>query len=263
MDCHCRYNDNYSCNHDDIYFQSFSQNDSSEFLHLLMDFLHSSIKKRINISIKGKAITKYDKLKLQSIKSWKSFFENNYSSIIDLFYSEVLSFTSCSKCPYITTNHEPIMVIILTLQSDFHSLYDCLHEYIGKNLLDSQNTWTCDTCKENNCPSQKKIFWKLSPIIIFEIKQYTSSRKLNKHIDFPSHLDMSNYCVNVDKKNTSYKLSGICNHSGGLGSGHYYANCLNHIDNQWYEYNDTHVSPTKESDILQKNPYCLFYSRSE
>ena len=58
------------------------------------------------------------------------------------------------------------MVIILTLQSDFHSLYDCLHEYIEKNLLDRENTWTCDTCKENNCPSQKKIFWKLSPIII-------------------------------------------------------------------------------------------------
>jgi len=249
------------CIKNDICFESFTQNDTSDFLHYLMDFLHESIKKKINISIEGDVITKYDQLKLKSIESWKSFFENNHSCIIDLFYSESISFTSCSKCPYITTNHEPVMVIILTQNQFDKSLYNCLDEYIEKNILDKNNSWICDQCSKNNCPNKKTIFWKLSPIIIFQIKQYTMNKKMNNHIDFPIELNMNKYCININKKETTYKLSSICVHQGSLGGGHYYADCLNVLDNKWYRFNDTHVSSITEEDVLNESPYCLFYSR--
>ena len=59
----------------------------------------------------------------------------------------------------------------------------------------------------------------------------------------------------------NYELQSVCIHSGGLGGGHYFAYCKNHLDNKWREYNDTHVSELQEDDVYNKKPYCLFYKR--
>ena len=86
------------------------------------------------------------------------FFEESYSYIIQNFYSQSLTFTSCTKCDYITTNFEPLMVIILTLEDDSKSFYDCLDEYITKRILDKGEEWKCDKCCEKVCPQKKTTF---------------------------------------------------------------------------------------------------------
>ena len=78
----------------------------------------------------------------------------------------------------------PIMVISLTMKNNYNTLYDCLDEYVKETVLDTNNTWKCDKCSENVCPHKKTNFWDLSPVLIFQIKQYRRSLKLNKHIDF-------------------------------------------------------------------------------
>ena len=97
--------------------------------------------------------------------------------------------------------------------------------------------------------------------MIFQIKQYTLKGKLEKHIDFPETLDMNEYCVNIKKKDTKYKLSGISIHSGGLHGGHYYAKCKNLQNHRWYSLNDSSASETTLEDVLSETPYCFFYSR--
>jgi len=247
------------CEKEKIFFESFHQNDSSDFLNILIDLFHNSIKRKINITIQGEAITKYDHLKLKCIHNWCKFFENNYSYIIENFYSESITFLSCSNCDYLTMNHEPLMEIILTKKNDYHSLYDCLNEYINKNQI--SNEWKCDQCKELVYPFKKSIFWNLSPILIFQIKQYTSNHKLNNHIKFPIHLDLNDYCIQSNNKKTNYKLYGMCIHNGTLNYGHYYAICYNYKDDQWYKFNDEYISNISEEDLLNEKPYCLFYSR--
>ena len=72
---------------------------------------------------------------------------------------------------------------------------------------------------------------------------------------------MKDYCLSK-KNNTNYSLSGICVHSGGLNGGHYYAMCKNHQNNQWYKFNDTHVSSVSLDQVLNEDAYCLFYIRN-
>ena len=61
---------------------------------------------------------------------------------------------------------------------------------------------------------KKKVkFWNLSDVLIFSIKTFRLNKKIEKHIDFPEELDMSDYCIN-NKGNLKYKLSGICIHGG-------------------------------------------------
>ena len=254
----------HKCQEKDIYFESFNQNDSSEFLIYFLDFFHDCIKRKVSVTITGEVNSFYDKLKIKSIESWKTFFQNNYSYIIQNFYSESLSFISCSNCNHININHEPMLVITLTQKKEFTSIHDCLQEYIKKDTLDIDNSWKCDKCNENNCPDKKILFWEFSPIVIFQIKQYNdNSHKLNNHIDFPLSIDLNDYCINSNNHNTIYKLISTSIHSGSLRGGHYYANCLNINDNQWYNYNDTNVSLINEKDVLQENPYCFFYIREE
>ena len=249
------------CISEKVFFESFMQNDAQEFISLFIDLLHSSIKRKVKIEISGKPKTLYDQTKIESIKSWRTFFEDNYSYIIKTFYSKLLSFTSCPRCKYVTKNHEPISTITLSLEPHFRSLYDCLNEFTKEDELDTDNSWKCDNCKEDVCPYKKIAFWDVADVLIFSIKQFTKERKINQKISFPENLSMEKYCMNINKHKLHYNLYGICVHSGSLHGGHYYAMCKNIQTNEWNKHNDTFVSPVSIQDVLNENPYCLFYVR--
>mgnify|MGYP002026229272 CR=1 FL=1 len=67
--------------------------------------------------------------------------------------------------------------------------------------------------------------------------------------------------MNINKDKLHYQLFGICIHSGGLHGGHYYAMCKNIQTNEWNKHNDTSVSSVSIQEVLNENPYCLFYVR--
>lgn len=244
------------CNENNLYFDSFDQNDASEFIYLLIDLLHKSLKKEILIEIEGDAITDYDKLKLKCYESWRDFFKNDYSYIVETFYSESITFTSCNQCDNININHEPMMIIPLIYKN---SLIESFDEYIKKYKLDLNNSWKCDNCNKIDTPYQKKIFWDFSSVLILELKQYTSHNKIDKKINYDMILNLDKYIIQKSKSLMNYKLSGLIIHNGNSNFGHYYSLCYNYNDNNWYRYNDENVCQISESDVLNENPYILFY----
>ena len=105
------------------------------------------------------------------------FFKNDYSYIIQKFYSQLISITSCPKCDYYTVNFEPFMVLSLEIPDQSNSIYDCLDSYTKKHVLDLQNTWTCDKCKQQVQPEKKLKLWKTSNVLIILLKRYSKNRK--------------------------------------------------------------------------------------
>ena len=249
------------CNLNGTEFYKFEQNDTEEFIEFFMDLLHKSMKKQVIISIEGEAITNVDKLAIKAINEWSNFFKNDYSYIIKKFYSQLLSITSCTKCDYITTNHDPLMVLSLELPPGQITLYDCLDSFTKKTTLDCKNSWKCDKCGEYVEPDKKILLWKSSNILIILLKRYTSFIKDNRYIEFPIDLDISDYNLDYNSSGTKYTLSGMCIQNGGFGGGHYYAICKNELNSEWNVYNDTNVSPIDETELLKQKPYCLFYRR--
>ena len=73
---------NKKCKKDNIYFESFNQNDASEFLEIFLDFMHKDLSRKININIKGEPKTQLDKLYYNNLKTQQKNFNNNYSYII-------------------------------------------------------------------------------------------------------------------------------------------------------------------------------------
>ena len=73
---------------------------------------------------------------------------------------------------------------------------------------------------------------------------FVHREKINEVVDFPiTGFDLSNYVKSThDGVPPLYDLYAVSQHSGGLGGGHYTAVCQNHIDKNWYNFNDRSVS---------------------
>ena len=250
------------CIENDLYFSNFSQNDVDEFLTLFLDLLHRGIKKEVTMNFSTEIEDESDKISLKSNQTWKRFYENDYSYIVENFYSQLISITSCPECNYYTTNHDPIQVISLEIPNSATSLECCLKEYMKKLRLDENNMWTCDKCKEKVQPYKETKLWRTSDVLFILLKRYHKNHKINKFLQYPIKLNLKKYNINynIDKKN-EYSLQSMAIHSGGLGGGHYYAICKNYLDNSWYEYNDSNVSKISNNNVLNYSPYLLVYKR--
>ena len=203
-----------------------------------------------------------DKIIRKSLDVWKRFYEKDYSYIVENFYSQLLSLTTCPLCDYYTSNHDPIQVISLEMPENCETLKDCFKEYTKKIKLDDENLWKCDNCGERVQSEKKLMLWRTSDILIILLKRYRGGRKNNKYIEYPMTLSLSKFNINygTPKKN-SYALQSFTVHDGGLGGGHYYAICKNPLDNQWREYNDASVTVINSEKVLQYTPYLFFYKR--
>lgn len=56
-------------------------------------------------------------------------------------------------------------------------------------------------------------------------------------------------------------MYGICNHSGGVLGGHYWASVKN-ANGKWYSFNDTRVTELNENSLITEKAYCLFYRKN-
>ena len=109
--------------------------------------------------------------------------------------------------------------------------------------------------------SKKIKIWKFPSILMITLKRFDlRMRKNNQLVTFPvKDLDLSKYCSDYNSKSPKvFDLIGVCNHSGNLCGGHYYAYCLCD-DNQWREFNDSSVTNMDESDVVTNSAYVLFY----
>ena len=251
------------CMEKDLYFSNFSQNDVDEFLTLFLDLLHQGVSREVAMNFSKKIDDEADKINLKSNETWQRFYEKDYSYIVDNFYSQLLSITSCTDCEYYTTNHDPIQVISLEIPNSASSLNCCLSEYMKKLRLDEDNLWQCDKCKNQVRPFKQTRLWKTSDILFILVKRYHKNQKITKFLEYPMNLDMKDYNINYStKKNNRYSLQSMAIHDGSLGGGHYYAVCNNYLENKWYEYNDTRVNRITDEKSLNYSPYLLVYKRA-
>ncbi|XP_075980103.1 ubiquitin specific protease 16/45 isoform X2 [Anticarsia gemmatalis] len=128
------------------------------------------------------------------------------------------------------------------------SIQSCLSQFTALELLTGNNKVGCETCTERiNGKDGKTVYTNAtkrflvsSPpaILILHLKRFQIGprcmfRKMSKHVDFPTILDLAPFCAmdkvrklpNVMKGQNEllYSLYGIVEHSGGMHGGHYVA----------------------------------------
>ena len=204
-----------------IQFSGYGQNDSQEFLQFILEGMHNSLSKKVKMSIEGTIKNELDKLAVSAVKSWISYFKNDYSKIIELFYGQYISklLTIEKGQSTISYSYDPFSSISLEISQKSSNIYNCLDNHCNRELIDNNNNEKI----QYKTPS----FWKLPKILIIFFKRFDNNGdKLNYKIEYPiNNLDMSKYVVGYNKSKYKYELYGVCNHVGNLMGGHYFAYC--------------------------------------
>jgi len=237
-----------------------NQNDVQEFLLYLIDKLHNGLMKKVNMNIVGEVKNDLDKQALNAMKIWKTFFKDNYSYIVELFYSQISSSIFNMEDKLLSVNYDPNCFYTLTVNENTKNLYDCFDLYTKKETISELELYKY---KDKYIQIKKEIkFWSTPKILIILLKRFNNDgNKINKNVDFPlEYLNLNKYCVGYKRQNNIFNLIGVCNHIGSLSGGHYYSYCK--TDNKWFNFNDTEVNSLEESDIITNKAYCLFYRKN-
>lgn len=254
------------------YLFNGDQNDPHELMVYLLDKLHDSKKKTIQIT----EPTNLEDLDLYSklfYENYKKNYEKNYSLFVKNYYYYMLSCVQCNKCKNMTHDVSPSDILCISIPNpetdsienvDDINIYDCLN-----NMFKLENIqYCCEKCNnmENNI-IEKKIMNSPKTLIIKIKKYYSSGNRLiksNLFIKYPQVLDMMPYII--CDNNQKYELYGVINHVGIFGSGHYYSYIkkynrkMNKFLNQWYCCNDSNISEISiEEALSSQNAYILFY----
>nr|XP_018916323.1 PREDICTED: ubiquitin carboxyl-terminal hydrolase 8-like [Bemisia tabaci]XP_018916324.1 PREDICTED: ubiquitin carboxyl-terminal hydrolase 8-like [Bemisia tabaci] len=240
-------------------FSGYDQQDSHEFLTILIDWLHEDLKGPPQQSFLAGASEESGE------RAWGEFKKNNHSPIQELFYGQQRSVVTCTKCHERSITFEPFSNLSLPLPSgtDVCTLKDCLDLYVQAETILG---WECPKCKTSRNAVKKLDITRLPPILVIHFKRFTSDgwcRKQQTYVDFPVNqtLDMSNFLFGIEHRNVHFSLYAVSNHYGTMDSGHYTAYCKTAKTLKWYKFDDQEVCEISPDSVKTAAAYIVFYSK--
>ncbi|XP_011189525.2 ubiquitin carboxyl-terminal hydrolase 8 isoform X1 [Zeugodacus cucurbitae] len=245
-------------------FRGIEQQDSHEFLTILMDWLHSDLqtlyvpeKPRDNIT--------------PSEKAWLEFTKAKESLILHLFYGQIKSTVKCVDCNKESATYECFSNLSLELPSNANVCYlsQCMDMYFSGERI---HGWNCPNCKTKRDAVKKLDISKLPPVLVIHLKRFyadteavgNSYKKKQNYVRFPlENLDMTPYIAKSESRSVTpktYQLYGVSNHYGSMESGHYTAFCKSGNYGRWFKFDDQVVTALDTSNVVSSAAYILFYT---
>ena len=203
-------------------------------------------------------------------------FKNRYNPMIFKLKTFIVNTITCTKCKNQTCNYEDTSILTLPVTN---SLNDCFNEFIKTEEIEN---YSCAICNEKNKAIKTSKILRPGMTLFIHLnrfKQLPNGRTLknNTDVSIPMEIDITQYCDNSMKtklesnldsdlklfSSYKYRLTGMSNHHGGMGGGHYTANGVCIVDHQtWYEFDDSRVSKIKNSNHIDtSSAYILMYDQ--
>jgi len=248
-------------------FTGWTQNDMPEFLLFMIDCMHNSYSRSINMKINGKKENRIDEMAIQCYEMLRTIYSKEYSEIMDLFYgiymSEIISKDGAKQLAVKPEHYFILDLPIFYGDTLATNIYDCFDMYSKSEIMEGENAWFNEKTGQKEDIKKQIVFWNFPKILVISLKRFSpdGTQKLNSMIDFPFDLDLSSYVKGYNASSFKYELYGICNHMGGVMGGHYTA-FAKHADNTWIHFNDNSVEVVDDAKkIITPLAYCLFYRK--
>lgn len=228
-------------------FRGTAQEDAQEFLRWYLEGLHEDVSRVLTKPRITEEAT-------SSHMAWSQYTSRENSTIVDLCVGQLRSSLTCDSCGYVSKVWDPFWDLSVPIPSGARDIQDCLNEFQKEEILDGSEKPKCERCKERRRMKKKFGIEKSPRVLVIHLKRFGDSHgysrsKITRNISFPHSFRL---------ENNSYNLKAVCNHSGGVGGGHYIA--YGQTEEGWFEYNDSIVSKISESQVQSANAYLLFYT---
>jgi ubiquitin carboxyl-terminal hydrolase 8 len=248
-------------------FTGWTQNDMPEFLLFMIDCMHNSYSRSINMKINGKKENQVDEMAVRCYDMLKSIYSKEYSEIMDLFYgiymSEIISKDGKKQLAVKPEHYFILDLPIFYGDTLAKNIYDCFDMYSKSEIMEGENAWFNEKTGQKEDIKKQIVFWNFPKILVISLKRFSpdGTQKLNTMIDFPFDLDLSSYVKGYNASSFQYELYGICNHIGDITGGHYSA-FIKTSQNQWFHCNDHLIEHVEKPEyIITPMAYCLFYRK--
>lgn len=240
-------------------FRGAEQQDSHEFLTILMDWLHDDLQFPIQPPHKESLAPPE--------RAWLEYTQARESLVLRLFYGQMVSSVICTVCGEQSRTYESFSNLSLELPANANrcTLTDCLKLYLNGETIPG---WNCPSCKEKRVAIKKLDISRLPPILVIHFKRFYVDpkeymcnvyRKKQTYIEFPlEELDMSEFTA--AHTDTLYNLYAVSNHYGSMEGGHYTAYCKSSMYGKWHKYDDHVVSEISSNEVKSSAAYILFYT---
>ncbi len=156
-------------------FIGCNQQDSHEFLLMLLEKLHEDLNTANGKNIIDSTISEDIPLSVAANKFWKNHISKNESIITKLFEGLVVNTLTCLTCHKTSNSCEVINCLSLPLTNYRTTLNDCLNQYFKPERLSGEAAWECPTCKVKREADKKITIWKLPKILLVNLKRYFNS----------------------------------------------------------------------------------------
>ncbi|PHT52680.1 hypothetical protein CQW23_07142 [Capsicum baccatum] len=169
----------------------------------------------------------------------------------DLFRGGVSHVTMCSKCgneSEASSKIEDFYELELNVKG-LKNLDESLDDYLSVEELQGDNQYFCDSCATRVDATRSIKLRSLPAVLNFQLKRCiflpntTTRKKITSAFCFPEELNMTKRISEHFQSELIYDLSAILIHRGSAAnSGHYVAHIKNENTQQWWEFDDEHVS---------------------
>ncbi|KAH8264640.1 hypothetical protein KR038_011263 [Drosophila bunnanda] len=243
-------------------FRGFDQQDSHEFLTILMDWLHSDLQ-TLRVARQRETMS-------ASEKAWLEFTKAKESMILHLFYGQMKSTVKCVACHKESATYECFSNLSLELppNSNVCQLSQCMDMYFSGERI---HGWNCPNCKTKRDAVKKLDISKLPPVLVVHLKRFYADPsnscayiKKQNYLRFPlENLEMSPYIARAESRAgtpKTYQLYAVSNHYGSMEGGHYTAFCKSANYGKWFKFDDQVVTTLDTSNVVSSAAYILFYT---
>ncbi|XP_039298716.1 ubiquitin carboxyl-terminal hydrolase 33-like [Nilaparvata lugens] len=145
------------------------------------------------------------------------------------------------------------------------SLENCLQAFFCVEELKNENMYRCGKCAAARDGIAFSKITQLPEVLCINLKRFLpDSTKKTQHVSFPiTELDMTPFvhseCLSEIK--TYDLMATICHKGNSLNSGHYICYGLHEEKKIWFEYDDLRVTKVTEDKVASCEAYLLFYSQ--
>ncbi|QLG71101.1 hypothetical protein HG535_0B01390 [Zygotorulaspora mrakii] len=268
-------------------FKGSGQQDCQEFCQFLLDGLHEDLNQCGNnpplkeLSPDAEKMRERLSMRIASSIEWERFLTTDFSVIVDLFQGQYASQLCCKVCGLTSTTYQPFTVLSVPVPHvKSCTIEDCFNEFTKTEELETDEQWSCSTCKKKQPSTKKLTITRLPRNLVIHLKRFDNMlNKNNVFVEYPFLLDLTSYWASdfdgrlppgvTDELPTrgqippfTYKLYAVASHSGSLYGGHYTAYVDKGINRGWYYFDDTNCRPVRtKTECITSNAYVLFYHR--